>query len=355
MGFRYRKSIRVGKYFRINASKSGIGYSFGMPGARITHSANGRVTTTVGLPGTGISYSTSHKNSNSTRKSNTTQHTNHSTYSNNTIGVYNSTEYADIDTLLPADFSDMSKAMKKAQTVDKAGKVLIIIGSILILPCFFNISEFWSILIIGLPLIIGGIAAKIYAHCALPVSIDYELDEESQINHMQRISAWKQFFSSSRNWQTISSAVVLNQKVNAGAAKSVNRVSVKLSSKAPFFIKSNVEIIVLKLKSEQIVVLPDKLLIIKGRKIGAANYDEVKILTSCGRFIEDGLVPKDAEIIGYTWQYVNKNGSPDRRYSNNRKIPVCLYGYVTIRSDSGLEIQLSCSDKSKISELSQLI
>ena len=54
MGFRYRKSIRVGKYFRINASKSGIGYSFGMPGARITHSANGRVTTTVGLPGTGI-------------------------------------------------------------------------------------------------------------------------------------------------------------------------------------------------------------------------------------------------------------------------------------------------------------
>lgn len=58
MGFRYRKSIGVGKYFRINVSKSGIGYSFGVPGARITHSANGRVTTTVGLPGTGISYST---------------------------------------------------------------------------------------------------------------------------------------------------------------------------------------------------------------------------------------------------------------------------------------------------------
>lgn len=79
MGFRYRKSIRVGKYFRINVSKSGIGYSFGVPGARITHSANGRVTTTVGLPGTGISYF-SHKNSNSTRKSNTTQRTNHSNY-----------------------------------------------------------------------------------------------------------------------------------------------------------------------------------------------------------------------------------------------------------------------------------
>lgn len=280
----------------------------GVPGARITHSANGRVTTTVGLPGTGISYSTSQKNSNSTRKSNTTQNTN----SNSTIGVYNSTEHADIDTLQPADFLDMSKAMKKAQTVDKAGKVLIIFGSILMLPCFFNISEFWSILIIGLPLIIGGIVAKIYAHCALPVSIDYELDEVSRENHLQRISAWKLFFSSSRNWQTISSAMVLNQKVNAGAAKSVNRVGVKLSSKAPFYIKSNVEIIVLKLKSEQIVILPDKLLIIKGRKFGAANYGEVKITTSCGRFIEDGLVPKDAEIIGYTWQYVNKNGSPDR-------------------------------------------
>lgn len=42
MGFRYRKSINLGKGFRVNISKSGIGYSYGVKGARITKTANGR-------------------------------------------------------------------------------------------------------------------------------------------------------------------------------------------------------------------------------------------------------------------------------------------------------------------------
>lgn len=40
MGFRFRKSINLGGGFRINLSKSGIGYSFGVPGLRYTKSAN---------------------------------------------------------------------------------------------------------------------------------------------------------------------------------------------------------------------------------------------------------------------------------------------------------------------------
>lgn len=55
MGFRFRKSIGAGP-FRINFSKSGIGYSFGGKGARITKKANGNTMTTLGIPGTGISY-----------------------------------------------------------------------------------------------------------------------------------------------------------------------------------------------------------------------------------------------------------------------------------------------------------
>ena len=36
MGFRYRKSINLGGGFRINLSKSGIGYSWGVKGYRVT-------------------------------------------------------------------------------------------------------------------------------------------------------------------------------------------------------------------------------------------------------------------------------------------------------------------------------
>lgn len=55
MGFRFRKSISCGPV-RINLSKSGIGYSVGVKGARITKKANGGTRTTLSVPGTGISY-----------------------------------------------------------------------------------------------------------------------------------------------------------------------------------------------------------------------------------------------------------------------------------------------------------
>lgn len=55
MGFRFRKSLNLGP-FRINFSKSGVGYSFGGKGFRVTKTATGRTRTTASIPGTGISY-----------------------------------------------------------------------------------------------------------------------------------------------------------------------------------------------------------------------------------------------------------------------------------------------------------
>ena len=59
MGFRFHKRINLfGGVFRINFSKSGIGYSYGGKGARVTKMANGRTRTTLSIPGSGISYVT---------------------------------------------------------------------------------------------------------------------------------------------------------------------------------------------------------------------------------------------------------------------------------------------------------
>lgn len=55
MGFRFRKSFGAGP-FRINLSKSGIGYSVGGKGFRYTKKAGGGTRTTASIPGTGISY-----------------------------------------------------------------------------------------------------------------------------------------------------------------------------------------------------------------------------------------------------------------------------------------------------------
>ena len=47
MGFRFRKSINLGGGFRINLSKSGVGYSFDGKGYRYTKKAGGGSRTTT--------------------------------------------------------------------------------------------------------------------------------------------------------------------------------------------------------------------------------------------------------------------------------------------------------------------
>lgn len=56
MGFRFRKSINLGKHFKINLSKSGVGFSAGVKGFRVTRTAGGKIRKTVTIPGTGVSY-----------------------------------------------------------------------------------------------------------------------------------------------------------------------------------------------------------------------------------------------------------------------------------------------------------
>ena len=55
MGLRFRKSFSIGP-LRINISKSGIGFSLGVKGFRISRSAKGKMSATASIPGTGLSY-----------------------------------------------------------------------------------------------------------------------------------------------------------------------------------------------------------------------------------------------------------------------------------------------------------
>jgi hypothetical protein len=52
---RFRRSIRILPFLRLNIGKRGVSTSFGVRGAHITV-GHGKVRETVGLPGTGLSY-----------------------------------------------------------------------------------------------------------------------------------------------------------------------------------------------------------------------------------------------------------------------------------------------------------
>jgi len=55
MGFYYRKSVNLGP-FRVNLSKSGVGYSVGGRGFRVGTTPRGKKYTSFSIPGTGVGY-----------------------------------------------------------------------------------------------------------------------------------------------------------------------------------------------------------------------------------------------------------------------------------------------------------
>jgi hypothetical protein len=57
VGFRFRKSFKIAPGVRLNLSKSGVSTSIGGRGATLNVGGKRGARATVGIPGTGISYS----------------------------------------------------------------------------------------------------------------------------------------------------------------------------------------------------------------------------------------------------------------------------------------------------------
>ena len=71
MGLRFRKSISIIPGVKLNIGTKGMSVSAGVPGFRKTFHTSGRVTTSVGIPGTGLYY----VDTDNTRTQNSQKHT----------------------------------------------------------------------------------------------------------------------------------------------------------------------------------------------------------------------------------------------------------------------------------------
>src|SRR5258708_21665297 len=82
--------------------------------------------------------------------------------------------------------------------------------------------------------------------------------------------------------------------------------------------------------------MPDRLYVYQGGEYGAVDYNGLSASFETTSFIESGILLTEASIVGNTWRYVNKDGSPDRRFNGNHQIPIVQYGVVTLKITSGL-------------------
>lgn len=190
------------------------------------------------------------------------------------------------------------------------------------------------------------------------LEILYTLDGELNGLHKHFLELFLKFTQTGRVWQNLKATSVSDSKYHAGASQLVTRVPVGgiYRHKLPLqYLKTNVSIPCVVLKGTELYFFPERLIVKRGQKFGAAFYKNIRIESSNVRFIEDGSVPRDAQVVDSTWKYPNKSGGPDRRFSDNRQLPICLYTEYSFQSEGGLNEVITTSKVGGMDEFVKFI
>ena len=276
MGWRLRKSINLGLGFRINLSKSGIGYSWGFPGYRTTKLANGGTRQTYSLPGTGISYVEQQGG----RRNN---EQNYDVSSKLITGETEVFENIPIENIQKND--PILKEINKVLFINRLANLLLILTLLIYVHPAFSLC------------FIAGIVLKIIIFSSMKIKLYYEFDEDSRKMYNSLKEIWITLSQSRKLWQINSSTRIYNTKYSAGSGNHVDRNNAFIMSKLPSFIKTNIDIYGLNLCNQKMYFTPDRILIFRPfRKVYGCTYRDMFFGISSERFVEIGKVYKDSEV-----------------------------------------------------------
>ena len=157
-----------------------------------------------------------------------------------------------------------------------------------------------------------------------------ELSEFEETKYVAFCDAYKDFKNSKRTWIVVSEQS--NWEVKASAKKLIDRKLFRLSNGC--FDHFNVPYEVPKIpvpNNDSYYFYPHFVIVSHNdNDFDVFPITEVNLKYGSVNFQEEGIAPSDAQKVGTTYKYVNKNGGPDRRYSNNPVIPIVKYGEITI-------------------------
>lgn len=176
-------------------------------------------------------------------------------------------------------------------------------------------------------------------------SLLFELDAAQEAKWNDLSARLSRLSSSSALWRVASVVSTSDWKRHAGATELVDRVRVKLIRKAPKRIATNVAPWCFKLNDQTLYFFPDRLLIQQGDIFGSVEYDELRVSLKFENFVESQSCPSDAQVVGSTWEHPNKDGSADRRFAQNRRVPIVRYAKLIHGSSTGLNIHIQVSSQ----------
>ncbi len=177
------------------------------------------------------------------------------------------------------------------------------------------------------------------------VVLMYDFEPDAQATYEAVHNGFDWLSNSQRVWHMEARRATADWKHNAGAGYLVRRRRIPLRTSDPPGIKTNVAVPAIPVGRQSLYFLPDRILVFDGKAVGAVGYDQLRVDVAAVPFIESDPAPSDAELIEYTWRYVNKRGGPDRRFKDNPQYPVLRYAQVHLTTSTGLNEMLQLSNR----------
>ena len=335
MGFYIRKSIKAGP-FRFNLSKSGLGVSAGVPGFRVGTGPRGNY---VHMGRNGIYYRASlgggHQGAGSASTPPMPPYPARGIPAYSPSGVLmEDTTGATAFAMEPTGPDDLVQQLNTAGSRFAWCWPTAVAGAVIALSLQGVVG--WVVAALLIPLCIW---LYFNDQARRTVVLFYEVEDEAEQWFQALINQWPWLSQSQKLWRVTESGDITTpylHKRNAGASTLISSMPAAAGLSGPTQLKTNIQIPSITAGKSALFFLPDRLLVRDDKRFTDVSYEHLQVFQTTVRFIESGAPPGDGTVVDTTWTYVNKDGGPDRRFNNNRQLPVMLYARVVLSTAAGL-------------------
>jgi Protein of unknown function (DUF4236) len=340
MGIYLRNSIKVGP-LRFNLSGSGIGVSGGVRGFRVGTGPRGNY---VHMGRHGLYYRATlppHRNAGADlpRRISSSPPLPQTQLRDGLVEI----DSGNVEEMIHSSSTELLEEIRMKARLPRRWPMALVLGCITWLVAV-TVLPWWASLALLCTVLILTYQLKRRDELRRTVILMYSLDQNAEVGWQGLHNGFDWLASSQHIWHLEARGGVTDRKRNAGASHLVRRTAIRPIKADPPNIRTNIAVPSIPVGGQTLYLLPDRILIFQGSTVGAVGYDQLNLEAGTTRFIESESVPGDAPVVGSTWQYVNKSGGPDRRFSNNRQLPILQYGEIHLTSPTGLNEAIQVSN-----------
>jgi hypothetical protein len=339
MGFYIRKGFNFGP-LRLNLSRSGLGASIGVPGARFGVGPRGSY---VHLGRGGFYYRKTLSLASLPPRSRPGPVPSPPVVSDDIQEISS----ADATTIVDVSATDLLQELNRIKRRFDIFPVILTVAApmmiAVLVTTFSNGLQPWFPLAALAAATVLAVAARHYDVTNGTVILNYSLGPEAEAEFSRLQTSFQTLAACHRVWHLDALGHTLDWKHNAGASSLISRSDAQRFLAAPPKVICNVKVPAIKAKRKALYFFPDRLLVYDSSGVGAIRYSQLQTSAGHSRFVESEYVPGDATQVGTTWRSVSKAGGPDRRFNNNRQFPILQYGILALQTAAGLNELFQCS------------